>query len=82
MEVKDANGNWMRVPDGREFPLPSDGAARTYVIDLTGLFPTNDYSLRISNFWNVTFDYIGVDIQASRTITLQKINPQGYLYQA
>jgi len=82
MEVKDAHGNWMRVPDGREFPLPSDGAARTYVIDLTGLFPTNDYSLRISNFWNVTFDYIGIDTSSQQNITLQKINPQAYLYQA
>ncbi|HTY73976.1 MAG TPA: CARDB domain-containing protein [Candidatus Nanoarchaeia archaeon] len=82
MEVKDAHGNWMRVPDGREFPLPSDGAARTYVIDLTGLFPTNDYSLRISNFWNVTFDYIGVDTSSQQNITVQKINPQAYLYQA
>ena len=82
MEVKDSCGNWIRVPDGREFPLPSDGAARTYVIDLTGLFPTNDYSLRISNFWNVTFDYIGIDTSTQQSIALQKIDPQAYLYQA
>ncbi len=82
MEVKDANGNWVRVPQSRDFPLPPDGVARTYVVDLTGLFPTNDYSLRISNFWNVTFDYIGVDISQQRNVTIQKIYPQAYLYKA
>jgi hypothetical protein len=82
MEVKDANGNWIQVPQGREFPLPSDGAPRTYVVDLTGLFPTNDYELKICNFWNVTFDYIGVDTSPQQNIIIQKINPQAYLYQA
>ncbi len=82
MEVKDANGNWIRVPQSRDFPLPSDGAARTYVIDLTGLFLSKDYSLRINNFWNVTFDYIAVDTTPQQAISLQRINPQASLYQA
>ncbi len=82
MEVKDANGNWMRIPESREFPLPPDGTARTYIVDLTGLFPTSDYSLRISNFWNVTFDYIGVDTTPQQNVTIHRIDPQAYLYQA
>jgi hypothetical protein len=82
MEVKDANGRWMRVPQSRDFTLPPDGSPRTYVIDLTGLFPTNDYSLRISNFWNVTFDYIGVDITPQQNLTIQRINPTAYLYKS
>jgi hypothetical protein len=82
MEVKDANGNWVRVPESRQFPLPPDGVARTFVVDLTGLFPTNDYSLRISNFWNVTFDYIGVDITPQANVTIQRIDPRAILYQA
>jgi hypothetical protein len=82
MEVKDANGNWVRVPDSRQFPLPPDGVARTFVVNLTGLFPSNDYSLRISNFWNVTFDYIGVDITPQANVTIQRIDPQAILYQA
>jgi hypothetical protein len=82
MEVKDANGNWVRVPQSRDFPLPPDGVARTYVVDLTGLFPTDDYSLRISNFWNVTFDYIGVDTTTQQNVTIQRIDPQAYLYQS
>jgi hypothetical protein len=81
MEVKDAKGNWMRIPDGRQFPLPADSLARTYVIDLTGLFPTNDYSLQISNFWNVTFDYVGIDTTPQQALTIQRIDPHAYLYQ-
>ena len=81
LEVKDANGNWIRIPENRQIPLPPDGVARTYVVDLTGLFPTNDYSLRISNFWNVTYDYIAIDTTPQQNITIQKINPQAYLYQ-
>lgn len=81
MEVKDANGNWIRVPEDRQFPLPPDGVARTFVVDLTGLFPTNDYSIRISNFWNVTFDYIGIDITPTQNVTIHKIDPQALLYQ-
>ena len=82
MEVKDVNGNWIRIPESRSFPLPPDGVARTYVIDLTGLFPTNDYSLRINNFWNVTFDYIAVDISPQQSTSIHRIDPQAYLYQA
>ena len=82
LEVKDANGNWIRIPDSRQIPLPPDGVARTYVIDLTGLFPTSDYSLRISNFWNVTYDYIAVDTTPQQNITIQRIDPQASLYQA
>jgi hypothetical protein len=80
MEVKDENGNWIKVPWKRQIPLPSDSAPRTFVVDLTGLFPTNDYSLRISNFWNVTFDYIGIDTTAQQDIIIQTIEPQAELY--
>jgi hypothetical protein len=82
MEVKAANGSWIPVPESRQFPLPPDMTARTYVVDLTGLFPTNDYSLRISNFWNVTFDYIGVNFTPQQNITIHKIDPTAYMYQS
>jgi hypothetical protein len=82
MEVKDATGNWVRIPEGRQFPLPPDGVARTYVVDLTGLFLTNDFSLRISNFWNVTFDYIGVDVTPQQNIKIQRMDPTAYHYQS
>ncbi|MEM2098883.1 MAG: CARDB domain-containing protein [Candidatus Bathyarchaeia archaeon] len=82
LEVKDADGNWIRVPEGRQFPIPPDGVARTFVVDLTGLFPTNDYTIRISNFWNVTFDYIAVDTTPQANITTYEIYPQANLYNA
>jgi hypothetical protein len=82
MEVKAANGSWVRVPESRQIPLPPDGVARTFVVDLTGLFPADDYSLRINNFWNVTFDYIGVDTTPQRNVTIQRIDPYATLYQA
>ena len=81
MEVKDAAGNWVRVPDDRQIPLAPDGVARTYVVDLTGLFPTNDYELRINNFWNVTYDYIGIDTTPQQNLTITRIDPQAYFYQ-
>jgi plasmid maintenance system killer protein len=74
MEVKDASGNWVRVPESRQFPLLPDSKPRTIVVDLTGLFPTNDYSLRINNFWNVTFDYIGVDTTPQENLSIQRIS--------
>jgi len=81
LEVKDANGNWVRVPESRQFPIPPDGIARTFVVDLTGLFLTDDYSMRINNFWNVTFDYIAVDTTTQANITTWEIYPHAELYQ-
>jgi hypothetical protein len=80
MEVKNANGDWVRVQEDRQFPIAPE-VARTFVVDLTGLFPTDDYSLRISNFWNVTFDYIGVDTTSQQNITIQKVYPIADLHQ-
>ncbi|HIJ08091.1 TPA: hypothetical protein HA274_01910 [Candidatus Bathyarchaeota archaeon] len=81
MEVIAQNGSWISVPWGRQFPLPSSGVARTFVVDLTGLFPTQDYHIRINNFWNVTFDYIGIDISVQQNVVVQKIDPQASLIQ-
>ena len=83
MEVQDANGNWIRIQQDRQIPLPPDGRARTFVVDLTGLFPADvsNYWLRINNFWNVTFDYIAIDTTAQQSITVQKIYPFASLYQ-
>ena len=83
MEVKDANGNWVRIPQDRQIPIPSDFTARTFVVDLTGLFPkdVSDYQIRMTNFWNVTFDYIGIDTSTQENVTVQKISPSATLSQ-
>jgi hypothetical protein len=77
MEVKDANGNWVRVSQDKQIPLPSDYNARTFTVDLTGLFPrgVSDYQIRLTNFWNVTYDYIGIDTTPQQNITIQTISP-------
>jgi hypothetical protein len=77
MEVKDASGQWVRVPEDKQMPTPSDYSPRTFVVDLTGLFPKDgsDYQIRITNFFNVTFDYIGIDTTPQDNIAVQRINP-------
>jgi hypothetical protein len=81
MEVKDSDGNWIRLPEDRQFPIPPDAIPRTFVVDLSGLFLSDDYSLRINNFWNVTFDYIGVDVSPQKEISIKTIYPYANLYQ-
>jgi hypothetical protein len=83
MEVMDANGNWVRVPKDRQMPTPSDYVARSFAVDLTGLFPedVSEYKIRITNFFNVTFDYIGIDTTPQENIKVQRINPYATLHQ-
>jgi hypothetical protein len=83
MQVKYPNGTWVPVPQDRQMPIPSDSNPRTFVVDLTGLFPTglSDCQIRIANFWNVTYDYIGVDVTTQQNITVQKISPIATLSQ-
>ncbi len=75
LEVKAANGSWIRV--AQDIPLPSDYRARTYTVDLTGIFPADvmDYQIRFNNFWNVTYDYIGIDTTPQANITVQTLTP-------
>jgi len=81
MEVMDASGNWVRVPKDKQMPTPSDYVSRSFVVDLTGLFPAgvSEYQIRITNFFNVTFDYIGIDTTPQENITVQRINPTATL---
>jgi hypothetical protein len=83
MEVKYPNGTWIPVPQDRQIPIPSDSNPRTFVVDLTGLFPAgvSDYQIRLTNFWNVTYDYIGVDLTTQQNMTVQKISPIATLSQ-
>jgi hypothetical protein len=83
MEIKAANGTWVRAPQDRQVPIPSDSNPRTFVVDLTGLFPKgiSDYQIRITNVWNVTYDYIGIDTSTQQNITVQKISPTAALSQ-
>jgi hypothetical protein len=83
VEVKYPNGSWIRPPREQQFPLPGDYVPRNFVVDITDLFPagTTDYQIRIFNFYNITFDYIGIDLSPQENITVQKITPQATLTQ-
>ena len=74
MEVKDAGGNWVKVPGDREFPIPPVNA-NSFVVNLTGLFPTNDFELRICYYQDISFDYIGVDTTIQQPIIVQSTAP-------
>lgn len=77
MEILTAEGAWITVPQNRQIPLPSDYNARTFTVDLSGLFPegTTNYVVRFTNFWNVTYDYIGIDTTIQQDITITTLNP-------
>ncbi len=84
MEIMDADGNWVRVPENRQMPTPSDYVPRSFAVDLTGLFPddVSEYKIRINNFFNVTFDYIAVDTSSQADIVIQQINGDAAFTQA
>jgi len=83
MEVMGAGGSWVRVPVDRQMPTPSDYVPRSFVVDLTGLFPegVSEYKIRLTSFFNVTFDYIGIDTTPQENIKVQRINPSATLHQ-
>jgi len=64
-------------------PIPSDYVPRSFVVDLTGIFPedVNEYQIRINNYWNVTFDYIAIDTTPQEAVIIQRINPTAVLEQ-
>ncbi|MEM2953254.1 MAG: CARDB domain-containing protein [Candidatus Bathyarchaeia archaeon] len=74
MEVKNENGSWIPVPEDRQFPL-CDVGTDIFVVNLTGLFPTNNYSLRIYTFFDTRFDFIGVDTTPQQEIVVNEIYP-------
>jgi hypothetical protein len=74
MEVKDQNGTWIPVPSDREFPIPPVNP-NAFAVNLTGLFPTNDYSLRIRYYQDIRFDYIGIDTTQPQHVSVTSIAP-------
>ena len=83
MEIMDTSGNWVLVPTDRQMPTPSDYVPRSFAVDLTGLFPedVSEYQIRINNFFNVTFDYIGVDTTSQADINVQRIEADATFHQ-
>jgi len=82
MEVMDKNGNWVRVPQDRQMPTPADYVPRSFAVDLTDLFPPDigEYKIRINNFFNVTFDYIGIDVTPQEEVAIYEIKATATLF--
>ena len=74
IQVKDKDGNWVNVYSGSQIRVPA-GIPRTYVVDLTGKFPTNDYSVRIGYAVEMHIDYIAVDTTPQQPLTVSTMSP-------
>jgi hypothetical protein len=74
VEVKAQNGSWIMVPNDREFPMPHT-TGDVFVVNLTGLFPTNDYELKINTYQDTQFDYIGIDTTPQQNVIIHTIMP-------
>ncbi|MEM2387898.1 MAG: right-handed parallel beta-helix repeat-containing protein [Candidatus Thermoplasmatota archaeon] len=73
IQVKDENNEWVNVFSGNELINPA-AMPRKYVIDLTGKFITNDYSIRIGNGATVRWDYIAIDTTPSQDVEVKDID--------
>jgi tetratricopeptide (TPR) repeat protein len=54
ISVPDANGNWINVRPYMGFP---GGKTKTIAIDLSGIFPTDDYRVRVSTTMEIYWDH-------------------------
>lgn len=74
MQVKAENGSWVNVPEEREFPIPAT-TDQTFAVNLTGLFPTDDFMLRINYYQELEFDYIGVSTSPQQSMNVYTLTP-------
>jgi len=81
MQVKAENGSWVNVPADRQFPIPAT-TDQEFVVNLTGLFPTNNFELRINYYQDIQFDYIGISTSPQQKIVSYTLTPSSaYLTQ-
>ena len=74
MQVMAPNGSWVNVPEDREFPIPHV-TDNEFDVNLTGLFPTNNYELKINYYQDIQFDYIGISTTPQQNIIVHTIPP-------
>jgi hypothetical protein len=74
MQVLAPNGSWVNVPNDREFPIPHTTDSE-FAVNLTGLFPTNNYELKINYYQDIQFDYIGISTTPQQNIIVHTITP-------
>jgi hypothetical protein len=67
IDVKDGDGHWTGVFENFQLITPS-ALPRTYVINMTGKFLSNDYSVRIGFYPDERIDYVAVDTSPQQHI--------------
>ena len=75
-EVVDENGNWVRVSE-RVDSLPEytkHPQDKLLAIDITDWFLTDNYWLRLNDFHNKHWDFIGVDISSDEILAWRELN--------
>jgi hypothetical protein len=74
VEVINEDGEWQRVSDEEHFGLPQ-AAPRTMVLDITDWFKTNDYRMRINNWYKIHIDYIAIDTSEDEEVSVTELAP-------
>ncbi|MDZ7607747.1 MAG: hypothetical protein U5K79_19655 [Cyclobacteriaceae bacterium] len=73
LEVIGKNGQWQEVIPNIGFP---SGKNKTVIVDLKGIFPTNDHHMRIRTNMEIYWDYAFVARDEKAAITMTRLNPQ------
>jgi len=70
VEVVDANGEWIALEGS--WPKPAE-FARPYLLDLTGLFPTDDYRVRLTFLLKTYVNSVKLDTTADEAFPVTQI---------
>jgi len=75
VEVKNASGEWELVSENEHFGKP-EAMPRTYIVDITDWFKTDDWHLRIhTGTSKIHVDWIAVDTSVDEPITVTVLKP-------
>ncbi|MFC1970259.1 hypothetical protein ACFLVV_03455, partial [Chloroflexota bacterium] len=74
VEVINELGEWQRVSDEEHFARPQ-AKPRTMVLDISDWFKTDDYRLRINNWYKTHIDYIAVDTSQDEEVSVAELAP-------
>ena len=74
VEVINEYGEWEKVSDEEHFARPQ-AKPRTMVLDISDWFKTDDYRLRINNWYKTHIDYVAVDTSADEEVSVTELAP-------
>lgn len=73
LEVQDATGTWVQVPNA-VCPMPKPAEFyRPYVMDLTNVWQSDSRKVRLTFLFKTSIDRIGVDTTADEPVTITKL---------